>query len=71
MNKPAPKTYYTTNWSSYNQAVLINRGNISIWFDPSSPWYAQPKSKQGQNQIYSDAAIQCCLVIKSLFRLSL
>ncbi|MDM1769911.1 IS5 family transposase, partial [Acinetobacter sp. 226-4] len=28
------------------------------------------KGKQGRNQTYSDAAIQCCLMIKSLFRLS-
>lgn len=35
MNKPTPKIYRTTNWSSYNQA-LINRGNISIWFDPTN-----------------------------------
>ena len=31
MNKPTPKIYRTTNWSSYNRA-LINRGNISICF---------------------------------------
>ena len=42
MNKPAPKVYRTTNWSSYNRA-LINRGNLSIWFDPTTQWYAQPK----------------------------
>jgi len=47
MNKPPPKIYGTTNWSSYNQA-LINRGNISIWFDPKTQWYAQSQSKQGQ-----------------------
>lgn len=70
MNKPAPKTYRTTNWSSYNRA-LVNRGNILIWFDPTTQWYAQPKGKHGRNQTYSDAAIQCCLMIKSLFRLSL
>jgi hypothetical protein len=70
MKKPAPKIYRTTNWSSYNQA-LIKRGNISIWFDPKTQWYAQLKGKQGRNQTYSDAAIQCCLIIKSLFRLSL
>jgi len=70
MNKPAPKIYRTTNWSSYNRA-LINRGNISIWFDPNTQWYAQPQGKQGRNQTYSDTAIQCCLMIKSLFRLSL
>jgi hypothetical protein len=67
MNKPTPKIYRTTNWSSYNQA-LINRGNISIWFDPKTQWYAQPKGKHGRNQTYSDTAIQCCLMIKSLFR---
>ena len=70
MNKPTPKIYRTTNWSSYNQA-LINRGNIAIWFDPATQWYAPSKGKQGRNQTYSDAAIQCYLMIKSLFRLSL
>ncbi|MFP0657470.1 transposase, partial [Acinetobacter baumannii] len=54
----------------YNRA-LINRGNIAIWFDPATQWYAPSKGKQGRNQTYSDTAIQCCLMIKSLFRLSL
>lgn len=70
MKKPAPKIYRTTNWSSYNQA-LIKRGNISIWFDPATQWYPPSKGKQGRNQTYSDAAIECCLMIKFLFRLSL
>jgi transposase len=70
MNKPTPKIYRTTNWSSYNRA-LINRGSLTIWFDPKTQWYAQPEGKHGRNQTYSDAAIQCCLMIKSLFRLSL
>ncbi len=70
MNKPTPKTYRTTNWSSYNRA-LMNRGNISIWFDPNTQWYAQPQGKQGRNQTYSDTAIQCCfndqIFIQTLF----
>ena len=70
MNKPTPKIYRTTNWPTYNRA-LINRGNIAIWFDPQTQWYAQPKSQHGRNQTYSDTAIQCCLMIKSIFRLSL
>lgn len=70
MKKPAPKIYHTTNRPSYNQA-LIKRGNISIWFDPRTQWYAQSQAKHGRNQTYSDTAIQCCLMIKSLFRLSL
>jgi hypothetical protein len=47
----------------------MSRGNIAIWFDPATQWYAPSKGKQGRNQTYSDAAIQCCLMIKSLFRL--
>ncbi len=70
MKKPAYKIDRTTNWFSYNQA-LINHGNIAIWFDPKTQWYAQPQAKHGRNQTYSDTAIQCCLMIKSLFRLSL
>ena len=70
MNKPTPKIYRTFNWSTYNRA-LINRGNIAFWFDPKTQWYAQSQGKQGRNQTYSDIAIQCCLMIKSLFRLSL
>ena len=56
MKKPASKIYRTTNWSSYNQA-LIKRGNISTWFDPQTKWYAQPQAKHGRNQTYSDTAI--------------
>ena len=70
MNKSTSKIYRTSNWYSYNQA-LINRGNISIWFDPKTQGYAQSQGKQGRNQTYSNTAIQCCLMIKSLFRLSL
>ena len=70
MKKPTQKIYRTTNWPAYNRA-LMSRGNIAIWFDPATQWYAPSKGKQGRNQIYSDAAIQCCLMIKSLFRLSL
>lgn len=40
-------------------------GNISIWFDSST------QGKHGQNQTYFDAAIQCSLMIKSLFCLPL
>jgi hypothetical protein len=70
MNKPAPKIYRTNNWPSYNQA-LVNQGNLSIWFDSNTQWYVPLKGKHGRNPTYSDTAIQCCLMIKSLFRLSL
>ncbi|EKP46973.1 hypothetical protein ACINNAV82_2000 [Acinetobacter baumannii Naval-82] len=47
MNKSTPKIYRTTNWSSYNRA-LINRGNIAIWFDPATQWYAPSKGKKDE-----------------------
>lgn len=59
MKKPTPKIYRTANWSSYNRA-LINRGNLTIWFDPETQWYSQPQGKHGRT------TIQCCLMIKSL-----
>ncbi len=52
MNKPTPKIYHTTHWSTYNKA-LINRGNISIWFDSATQWYASSIGKQGRNQRWS------------------
>lgn len=70
MNKPAPEIYRTSNWPSYNRA-LTRRGNITIWFDAKTQWYAESNAKPGRNQTYSETAIQCCLMIKSLFRLSL
>jgi hypothetical protein len=65
MNKPIPKIYRTKNWSSYNPA-LINRVNITIWFDSNTQWYTQSTRKQGRNQTYSDTAIQCCFNDQSL-----
>ena len=70
MNKPTSQTYRTTHCSAYNQA-LIHWGHISIWSDPASEWYIQAKGKPGWNQTYSNTAIQCCLMIKPLFRLFL
>ena len=47
MNKSTPKIYRTTNWSSYNRA-LINRGNIAIWFDPAA---GMPHQKANKDEI--------------------
>ncbi len=62
MKKPTHKIYRTTTWPAYNRA-LMNRGNIAIWFDPATQWYAPSKGKQGRNQTYSDAAIQRCILM--------
>ena len=70
MSKPAPTRYRTLNWSSYN-AALRERGSLTVWFDPSTPWQAVPSGKRGAQPVYSDAAIQPCLTVKVLFGLPL
>ena len=70
MSKPAPTRYRTLNWSSYN-ASLRERGSLTVWFDPSTPWHAAPSGKRGAQPVYGDAAIQACLTVKVLFGLPL
>jgi hypothetical protein len=70
MTKPAPKRYRTTNWNTYDQA-LIQRGSLSVWLDTGMSWQATPRGKRGRTQTYSDMAIQFCLTIKNLFGLPL
>ncbi len=56
MNKPTPKIYRTTNWSSYNRA-LTNRGNLTIWFNPKTQWYVSQIPWDEQiNSVYTDGA---------------
>ena len=65
--------YRVKNWSTYNRS-LINRGNITIWFseDALSAWEShKPGAGRGRREKYSDQAIECCLVIRSLFHLPL
>ena len=63
--------YRIHNWSDYNSA-LLNRGRITLWFDEESvdSWFAvKTTGKQGRPCTYSDAAITCLLLIKSVFKL--
>lgn len=70
MKKQYPQKYRTTNWSSYN-ASLKSRGSLAVWFDPNMTWLAASSGKPGRSQIFSDTAIQTCLMIKELFQLPL
>lgn len=65
--------YKVKNWSKYNRA-LINRGNITLWFDKESikNWTNDNKNgKRGRDHTYADPAIECALMLRSFFRLSL
>ena len=70
---PWQTSYKVTNWSDYNRA-LINRGSLTIWFSAEvlKVWMevAQTGGK-GHPYTYSDAAIECMLILKGVFRLAL
>lgn len=68
----AKQDYRVRNWSDYNQS-LIQRGSLTFWFDEESiaNWLAEPAFKRGRPQIYSDIAIECALMIGSVFHLPL
>ncbi|MEC4674184.1 MAG: transposase, partial [Nitrospirota bacterium] len=65
--------YRVRNWRTYNQA-LIARGGITFWIDEAAlvAWkHSQTNRRRGAPRIYSDTAIQCALVVKSIYSLSL
>ncbi|WP_081933788.1 IS5 family transposase [Massilia sp. 9096] len=70
MSAPVKPKYRTTNWKQYNEA-LKRRGSLLIWLDPNMCWHGKPSGKRGRSKKYSEAAIQFCLTIKSLFNLAL
>jgi hypothetical protein len=60
-----------TSWSEYDRS-LVNRGNLTIWFDDASikdNWTPAPPVGRGKPGLYSETAIQTCLTIKALFQL--
>jgi len=70
MTKPEPARYRTTNWKSYNEA-LKRRGSLLVWLDRDMAWLAPKFGKPGRPPVFSDAAIQFCLMVKVLFGLPL
>ncbi|MFA5537728.1 MAG: IS5 family transposase [Gemmobacter sp.] len=70
MSKPEPARYRTTNWKSYNDA-LRRRGSLLIWLDKDMAWRGPKTGCNGRPPVFSDAAIQFCLMVKVLFGLPL
>jgi hypothetical protein len=66
--------YRVLNWPEYNRA-LINRGAIELWIEEETlkNWLAtdsEPR-RAGRPRIYSNAAIQAILLMRTVFRLPL
>lgn len=70
MTRPEPTRYRTTHWKSYNEA-LNRRGSLLIWFDKDMTWLAPKTGRNGRLPVFSDAAVQFCLIVKVLFGLPL
>src|SRR5262245_29409811 len=65
--------YRIRNWREYNRA-LINRGRLTVWFDEHAitAWRnREPAMGPGAPRLYADLAIECALVFKSVYHLSL
>jgi hypothetical protein len=64
--------YRIRNWREYNRA-LINGGRLTLWFDERAVagWRnTAPATGPGAPRTYSDLAIECVLVFKSVYHLS-
>lgn len=68
MSNPAAARYRTTNWKAYNEA-LRKRGSLLIWLDKDPVWLAPKAGRNGRPPVFSDAAVQLCLMVKVLLGL--
>jgi Transposase DDE domain len=72
-NTPCVVRYRVRNWRAYNRA-MVNRGRLTIWFDEQAitGWrHTAPATGPGAPRLYADLAIECALVFKSVYHLSL
>lgn len=61
------KVYRIRNWKKYNKS-LVQRGNITLWLNENSvkKWYAKQTGGKGRPLIYSDSAIELCIIFRVL-----
>jgi IS5 family transposase len=65
--------YRIRNWREYNEA-LVNRGQLTLWFDEEAvaSWEEKERTgRRGAPRVYSDVAILCALTLRAVFRLPL
>ena len=66
--KSQKKKYKVRNWKEYNE-MLVRRGEVTVWLseDGMEGWVFKGPQQQGHPLIFSDAAIECFLTIRSVF----
>jgi hypothetical protein len=64
--------YKVTNWATYNEG-LKQRGSLTLWVDAeiASDWQDVSEKKRGGQKLYSDVAIETCLVLRKVYHLAL
>src|SRR4029450_3968697 len=65
--------YRIRNWRAYNRG-LINRGRLTLWLDEQAiaAWrHTELAAGPGAPRVYADLAIECALVFKAVYHLSL
>jgi hypothetical protein len=70
--KSSRKPYRIRNWSDYNES-LVQRGSVTLWIstDMAPSWKPEIQHRQGGQFDYSDVAIECLLMLRSVFHLPL
>ena len=66
-------TYHIHNWREYNKA-LVQRGSITFWFSEEAinKWYSTSSTgEKGRPQTYSNDAILCALLVRTVYHLPL
>jgi IS5 family transposase len=63
--------YKVKNWSQYNKS-LTSRGSITIWIpsDCASFWFHEGPAQRGAQRVYSDAAIEVALIVRTVYKLA-
>lgn len=62
-----------SNWKDYNESLRC-RGDITVWFSEEAIEHWHPKKipgKLGRPKVYSDLAIECCLMLRQVYKLPL
>jgi len=65
--------YRIKNWAEYNRS-LVQRGSITVWFSQEAleQWYEKGHTcEKGRPRIYSDQAILCALILRTVYHLPL
>jgi len=65
--------YRIRTWREYNRA-LVRHGSIALWVDEQAlaAWRnEEPSGRRARPRIYTHTAIECALVVRAVFQLSL